>query len=61
MTNTETLKFLCRALKNAQASLKKAVFEGNLGQAGYHANTIGQIQEELATLADEIAPPQITG
>lgn len=56
MNNLEQLEAISEAFKKANAAMKKAVSAGNLGDIGYIAHTLADLQLQLELVVDAMTP-----
>lgn len=56
MNNLEQLAAISEAFKRSNATMKKAISAGNLGDAGYVAHALADLQLQLELVVDAMTP-----
>lgn len=56
MNNLEQLDAISRAFKSTNAVMKKAITAGNLGDIGYLAHALADIQLQLEHVVEDMTP-----
>ena len=56
MNNLEQLEAITEAFKKSNATMKKAITAGNLGDIGYIAHALADLQLQLEIVVDAMTP-----